>query len=372
MQDGKNRYNLASGSFNFFACFKIKKRKYLISNMKDKGNKKTSDNDFKFISLKEASRVSGYTAEHLNLCVRKGFLRGEKIGRNWFTKKEWLDDFVSSSAGKYQKRNAQPDESATLENEEEESLNLLKAEKARFFDYEAKATFHDKERKFKERKPAIHWLKKILAYSAAITTVFILTTGTYLFKYIENKYLSKTDNVTYYGEDYAPEVKMGSFVKGEEDSNIEKGVVLASENYKIKQIRFGGDVAVLSGSQDNLPLEIYDIRSETLSTKKGEDPKLLLTWKTNKLAVSEIEYSKQNSQNAKTIKEDNYGFSHSVLVSDLDMATAYTFMISSKDRWGNTKTSNLYAAYTGSKVMSIFELIAETVNDIFGWAIKSE
>ncbi|PIP29333.1 hypothetical protein COX27_01940, partial [Candidatus Kuenenbacteria bacterium CG23_combo_of_CG06-09_8_20_14_all_36_9] len=47
-----------------------------------------------FISLAEASGLCTYSQEYLSLLVRKKLLQGEKFGRNWFTKKEWLEKYV--------------------------------------------------------------------------------------------------------------------------------------------------------------------------------------------------------------------------------------------------------------------------------------
>jgi len=45
------------------------------------------------ITLSEAARISGYTPEHLNLLSRKRILKSEKIGRNWFTTAEWVNEY---------------------------------------------------------------------------------------------------------------------------------------------------------------------------------------------------------------------------------------------------------------------------------------
>jgi len=48
-----------------------------------------------YISLREAARYSGrYSQEYLSLRARQGKLKAIKIGRNWVTKKEWLDEYL--------------------------------------------------------------------------------------------------------------------------------------------------------------------------------------------------------------------------------------------------------------------------------------
>lgn len=149
-----------------------------------------------------------------------------------------------------------------------------------------------------------------------------------------------------------------------------QNVALAeSENYQLKSLKFGGDAALAMGAQENVPLEISDIKSESFAEKKNDTAKIILSWTTNKLATSEIEYGKNNGQSSKIFREDGYGFNHSVVISGLDQATAYVYSIKSSDHWGNTTESGYYGAYTSSKEISIFELIGKAAGEIFGWAV---
>jgi hypothetical protein len=50
----------------------------------------------RLIPLSEAAKLAGVTPEHLNLLARKERLRAQKIGRNWFTTKKWLDDYFNA------------------------------------------------------------------------------------------------------------------------------------------------------------------------------------------------------------------------------------------------------------------------------------
>jgi len=44
----------------------------------------------KYISLKEAGKYCPYSADYLKLRARQGKLKAVKMGRNWFTTREWL------------------------------------------------------------------------------------------------------------------------------------------------------------------------------------------------------------------------------------------------------------------------------------------
>lgn len=46
------------------------------------------------ISLREAAEYTRYSQEYLNLRIRQGKLKGVKIGRNWATTREWMDEYV--------------------------------------------------------------------------------------------------------------------------------------------------------------------------------------------------------------------------------------------------------------------------------------
>ena len=48
----------------------------------------------KYISLAEASGKSSYSQEYLSLRARQGKLKAKKVGRDWVTTKEWLDEYL--------------------------------------------------------------------------------------------------------------------------------------------------------------------------------------------------------------------------------------------------------------------------------------
>jgi len=49
-----------------------------------------------YISLSKASKYCSYSQEYLSLRARQGKLKAIKIGRNWVTKKEWLDEYLKN------------------------------------------------------------------------------------------------------------------------------------------------------------------------------------------------------------------------------------------------------------------------------------
>lgn len=49
-----------------------------------------------YITLKEAAKHSPYSQEYLSLLARRGRIEAIKIGRNWHTKKEAIDDYIKT------------------------------------------------------------------------------------------------------------------------------------------------------------------------------------------------------------------------------------------------------------------------------------
>ena len=49
------------------------------------------------ISLADASALSGLSHGHLALLIRRGDLWGKKIGRDWVTTKQAVQDYLASS-----------------------------------------------------------------------------------------------------------------------------------------------------------------------------------------------------------------------------------------------------------------------------------
>lgn len=143
-----------------------------------------------------------------------------------------------------------------------------------------------------------------------------------------------------------------------------------SEHFHVGEMALGGESAFLLSEDVPGPIEISSIRGEAFTEKNKPEVKLVLSWKTNRLAKSDVHYSKGVGQPDKTVAEDDYSLSHSVIIAGLDQASTYVYSIVSHDRFGNESTSESHAVYTGSRTVSLFDLIAGAVGDVFGWAVK--
>lgn len=143
-----------------------------------------------------------------------------------------------------------------------------------------------------------------------------------------------------------------------------------SENFHVGDIALGGESQFLLTGDTPEQLTMSEIRGEAFAEKNKTEIKLSLTWKTNKLTKSVVTYSRGVGQAVKTVSENDYNVNHSLIISGLDQATTYYYTIVSKDRFGNEMTSDQHAVYTGSKTVSLFDVIAGAIGDVFGWAIK--
>ena len=50
--------------------------------------------DKKYLSMAEATKLCSYDQEYLSLLARKGELKADKIGRNWYTTIDWLNEYI--------------------------------------------------------------------------------------------------------------------------------------------------------------------------------------------------------------------------------------------------------------------------------------
>lgn len=140
----------------------------------------------------------------------------------------------------------------------------------------------------------------------------------------------------------------------------------SSQNFKTPQITFGGDAIAMPAGEQSVAPEILDMRSELLMTKTSQQVKFVLTWKTNKLCRSSVDYLKGGQTEAKTISEDGYGFVHSVEIAPLNYSTSYSYTVTARDKWGSEKKSDKLAFYTGAPNVSIFDLLGGAFKDMFG------
>lgn len=57
-----------------------------------------NENESKYLSLKTAAGLYGYTRDHLGLMIRQGKLRGIKLGSYYVTTSDWVTDYLKNYA----------------------------------------------------------------------------------------------------------------------------------------------------------------------------------------------------------------------------------------------------------------------------------
>ncbi len=57
-----------------------------------------SENENKYLSLKIAAGLYGYTRDHLGLMIRQGKLKGIKLGSYYVTTNKWMADYLKGHA----------------------------------------------------------------------------------------------------------------------------------------------------------------------------------------------------------------------------------------------------------------------------------
>lgn len=172
----------------------------------------------------------------------------------------------------------------------------------------------------------------------------------------ETVFINETSNIT----------RLGS-----QQKNVPEGIFPESENFILLEASLGEDyVGDISGFSEKTPLEIFDVRSEMLSSRDGKESLLLIYWKTNRPARSKVIYKKTGSSLEKELKEDGVGVSHALVISKFDLDTRYLYRVEAEDRWMNKAQSKEFAAYSGKRKESVIELISGEFKEIFGWMEK--
>lgn len=143
-----------------------------------------------------------------------------------------------------------------------------------------------------------------------------------------------------------------------------------SENFKVGEIVLLGEAQFLQMDEGIAPLSIDGIRGEAFTEKNKQEVKLVITWNTNKLATASVSYAKGIGQTPKIVETDDLAYDHSIILTGLDPASTYLYTIQATDRFGNVVTSEPYAVFTGARSVSLFDLIAGAIGEVFGWAVK--
>lgn len=317
----------------------------MISSMSAENRNKMEEIHRDFISLSEAARITGYTSEHLNWLARQGKLQAKKLGRNWCTKMVWINEYLAA------KKSAKAQKKGERTYFSEISQISETAEKAEI-----------------TTRGRAYFIKKTLAPALVLALVFIIAVAVPIANYSLNKQKNLDAKFGSYNEPVFYDELQG-MVKGEADTKNNDlfltDTVLASENFLIKQFTFGGEIAVNADERKDIAIE--NIRSESFLNKKQDEAKVVLSWETNKLGASTIVFYDPGGTEKKKFSESTYGYNHGAIIPGFELGKTFHIKIKAQDRWGNKTESGLYAIYTGTRAVSVIELITKEFGQIFSW-----
>jgi hypothetical protein len=144
--------------------------------------------------------------------------------------------------------------------------------------------------------------------------------------------------------------------------------VSKSENYQAKEISIGGNAALFRDEDSGAKLEIRDAGGEALSSQNGSVQNVLIRWTTERLSSADVTYD--NGGAKKKVSEGGFGYSHALLLSDLDEDKDYVFVIDAHDHRGNKASSEDVKVHTSKKSVSMFERITRRLGNMVNGALK--
>ena len=154
----------------------------------------------------------------------------------------------------------------------------------------------------------------------------------------------------------------------ENDPAVVPDSIPRSENFQLREIVFNGygNGGSTDGEIKDTPLKVSNVYSEVLVSKDGKEVKLYISWKTNKLAKSNVSYSRSGGADI-ILSEDGAGYSHSLVIGKFEFDTRYTYSVKASDRWGNVAKSDDFVAFSAKKENNIFTVLSNEFNKMFGW-----
>lgn len=154
--------------------------------------------------------------------------------------------------------------------------------------------------------------------------------------------------------------------------NIDENPAASSENFKAAQINLNSEIgSSMTEFEESSLLGISDIKSELYSVKDGDknEVRAIISCKTSRKAFIGVKYFKSGEKNGKMVKDVYSGFSHTLIISALDIDSVYKYSISAVDVSGNKAESEQLVFYTGAPSISLIDTLENAFRKVFGWAI---
>lgn len=132
-------------------------------------------------------------------------------------------------------------------------------------------------------------------------------------------------------------------------------------------------IETFSTGQDDLPPVIYQVQTDSaLSVGKESNVQTIISWLTNELSTGKVYYQKgvgpvDEQAWEETALDSNYTKKHIAVITKFESGMIYRFKIVSADSGGNEATSNVFTVLTPKQKESVFQVIMNNAEDIFGW-----
>jgi hypothetical protein len=132
------------------------------------------------------------------------------------------------------------------------------------------------------------------------------------------------------------------------------------------------DINTFMTDYDTRPPKIENIVIEVsnVGTANEDYSQIVVSWKTDELATSQVEYGQGISSDdyvQKTTEDQTSSNHHLVIISQLEPQVPYHLRAISKDKAGNTAYSKNNIAIPGEVKESVFNIILKFFNKTFGW-----
>lgn len=232
------------------------------------------------------------------------------------------------------------------------------------------------ERDFARAQARISLFRTIGKIAAVVLLGTVLAGGaTFALRTFQK--VRENDNVRKSAQSALPQIKEPTFVgdsaqplaQTPANSENNMGEAFASENYRARDVSFGGASGVFALEADSGELKVSEVRSIIIPSKEEGRSGVLISWKTSKLSRSVVQYAKDGAA-ARSASEKSFAFSHALLIPEVEIGKRYTYSITARDRAGARASSDNFALFVSAKPESVFDLISQEFNGMFGWAIS--
>lgn len=360
------------------------------------------------IPLRRLAEISSYSPAYISLLVQRKKLKAKRIGRNFLTTKKWFNDYLEKHAQEEKRISSRE----AVSQQQSPVIFQPQISPEKFFPvpFREPENFVGEEREAQPGAPgaasvpAYRAAKLFLPYLASLAnkeknlvevfnkkivatalTSCLVIAVLFIIGLWQSKLMSGVINLeplgrvagiteTAISSSPLPRLLALTDTAIASAAESDRAATFASENFSAEQVSLGGEIIFLSDENFSTPLVVSEVKSESITDLNGEVNKFFIAWRTNRLASFEILYFRagEDESRARKIKNNDFSLSQSVVLSGLDKATVYNFIIKVHDRFGHEAVSNRFAAYSGFKPISIFELIINTLGDSFQWALRKE